>query len=164
MRSGGPAGYRYEERSTPGPRRYTDEILRVLLMSSSGFTSRTRKSALLFASIVPVSLSFRNHHAARRRLCRGRHRDDASDYDQKPPSQSSHRLLRCALYQHQRQSLLRRSGWRTTRDSRSRHIGTSSPASAPGPRASRLKRTGAGSVPPRPISPAGAEDHLPVRA
>ena len=37
------------------PRRYTDEIFRVLVMSSSGLASSTMKSALLPASIVPAS-------------------------------------------------------------------------------------------------------------
>ena len=46
--------YLYDDRSTCAPRRYTDEIFRVLVMSSSGLASSTMKSALLFASIVPV--------------------------------------------------------------------------------------------------------------
>src|SRR5207248_11292039 len=52
--------YLYDERSTDAPRRYTDEIFRVLVMSSNGFPSSTRKSALLFGSIVPVSVILRN--------------------------------------------------------------------------------------------------------
>ena len=53
---------------------------------------------------------------------------------------------------------------RTTRGTHSRHIGTSSPAWAHAPPASRLKRTGAASVLPRPTSPACPGDHLLVRA
>src|SRR2546423_2998762 len=52
--------YLYDERSTDAPRRYTDEIFRVLVMSSNGFASSTMKSALLFGSIVPVLLILRN--------------------------------------------------------------------------------------------------------
>jgi hypothetical protein len=78
--------------------------------------------------------------------------------DQRQPGESSHPSLGCALYQHRCQSLLMRSGWRTTRDSRSGHNGTSSPASAAVPRGSRLRRTSPESVAPRPISPAGRED------
>src|SRR5262249_41210907 len=48
------------ERSTAAPRRYTAEILRVLVMSSSGLASSTMKSALLPASSVPASAIRRN--------------------------------------------------------------------------------------------------------
>ncbi len=43
-------------RSTRPPRRYTSEIVRVFLMSSSGFASRTTKSALFPDAIVPSSV------------------------------------------------------------------------------------------------------------
>src|SRR6185503_2847409 len=52
--------YLYEVLSTVTPRKYTDAIFRVLAMSSSGLPSSAMKSALLFASIVPASLIFRN--------------------------------------------------------------------------------------------------------
>ena len=60
MRPEAPSVYLYDERSTDAPRRYTDEIFRVLVMSSNGFASSTMKSALLFGSIVPVLLILRN--------------------------------------------------------------------------------------------------------
>src|SRR5438309_3120177 len=63
-----PSVYLYDERSTEAPRRYTDEIFRVLVMSSNGFASSTMKSALLFGSIVPVLLIL----VAARSVARGR--------------------------------------------------------------------------------------------
>src|SRR5688500_11818903 len=47
-------------RSTAAPPRYTAEIFRVFLMSSSGLASSTTKSALLPAATVPASSSRRN--------------------------------------------------------------------------------------------------------
>src|SRR5688572_8872699 len=47
-------------RLTAAPRRYTEAMRRVLVMSSSGFASRTMKSALLPACAVPASVILRN--------------------------------------------------------------------------------------------------------
>src|SRR3954471_16131622 len=48
-----------DARSTAVPRRYTDAIRRVFVMSSSGFASTTMKSALLPTAMVPASFIFR---------------------------------------------------------------------------------------------------------